>query len=161
MEPDVTPPSGPEVEAGVPDMHGDGPITMLQFVSGIAATVLTTLGTWGAIILKRKRPKVGAEDAVYEVNRATIEDQRAQLVALRSENDALRQARNEFEGAVTRAHANLEIAQQAAAAALAAAQRNAHDLEALRTKWETAQRYIFMLRAELAKFNIPIPAEPK
>ena len=160
MEPDATPPLGPEVEQGL-SMHDNSPITMMQFVSGIAATVLTTVATWGGIVLKRKRPKVGAEDAVYEVNKATIVDQRAQLVALRSENDELRTARNEFESAVTRAQANLEIAQQAAQAAMDAAKRNADDLVVLRRKWEHSQQYIFVLRAELAKQGIPIPIPPE
>lgn len=170
MEPDNLPPPAPqpEIEQGVgygqvgafPTSSTPLPVSWMQVISLAVSTLLTGVVTWGAIILKRKRPKSGAEDAVYEVNRATIEDQRAQIEALQKENDALRTARNDFEAANVRAQANLEIARAAAETASQAARSNAAELVGLRAKWEQAQRYIFMLRAELAKHNIPIPPEP-
>lgn len=168
MEPDATPPLGPEAEQGLPmispDMgplaNGESPVTWAQLVASIIGTLITVVGGWMAIILKRKRPKTGAEDAVYEINRATIEDQRAQITALQKENDTLRTSRNEFEAAATRAETNHKIASEAAQTAKDALLRTQSDIAALHDKWEKAQRYIYTLRAELVRHNIPVPPEP-
>lgn len=156
----MIPPLPPEIEQVVPALADAAPVTWAQLWSALGATFITTVGGLGAIWLKRKRPKAGAEDAVYEVNRATIEDQRAQIAALQKENDALRTSRNEFEAAATRAITNHQIAAEAAETARGALLRTQSDMSDLREKWERAQRYIYALRAELARHNIPLPPEP-
>lgn len=159
MEPDVNVPF--EVEQVIPDdLSSTVPTTPWQTIAYIGGLVLTTLATWGGIVLKRKRPKDGAQDAVFEINRVTIEDQRTQIKALQAENDTLRQARSEFEAASTMANANLKIARQAAEAAVKAAEATAAELEALRPKWIKAQQYIHELRTTLARHGLEIPPEP-
>lgn len=148
-----------------PELFGETvsavPTTRLQAIYLFAASALTTLGALAGIWLKKKRPKSGAEDAVYEINRATIEDQRQQIVALRAENAALSKARGEFEAALMLANANLQIAQQAAATAAKAAADNVTELEALRGKWLRARQYIHTLHTTLAEAGLDIPPEPE
>jgi len=160
MEPDAAP-GGPEVEMGVPDMPGSTlPTNLWQTIAYIGGIVLTFFGTWGGIVLRRKRPKAGAEDAVYEVNRATILDLRTQNEALRKENDTLRTNVSGFDGANIRMQANLEVATNAARAAQAAAEASTAEMLVLRERWIKARQYIFTLRAVLAEKGLPIPEEP-
>ena len=72
---------------------------LLALITG-GLTLLTTLGS---VWLRRKRPKSGAEDAVYETSQLTILDLRAENKALRAENDTLRVGRNEAEAALAQA----------------------------------------------------------
>lgn len=148
-----------------PELFGEAvsavPTTRLQAVYLFAASALTTLGALAGIWLKKKRPKSGAEDAVYEINRATIEDQRQQIVTLRAENLALSKARGEFEAALMISNANLTIASQAAATAARAAQENATELQALRARWLRARQYIHTLHTKLAEAGLDIPPEPE
>lgn len=147
---------GPEF---IPDAVSALPTSRLQAAYLLAASIITGVATTAGIWLRKKRPKAGAEDAVYEINRATIEDQRAQINSLQLENTALRTARGEFEAALLTANANLKIAQQAAAAAAQAAAENVVELENLRRRWLAARQYIHTLHTKLAEHGLPIPAE--
>ena len=149
---------GPEY---IPEAMSVLPTSKFQAAYLLAASALTTLGAAVGVWLRRKRPKSGAEDAVYEINRATIEDQRQQIVALRAENAALSKARGEFEAALMISNANLTIASQAAATAARAAQENAVELEALRSRWLRQRAYIHTLHATLAEAGLDIPPEPE
>ena len=148
MMPEMTPPSG-------------GAQNAWQALAAFGGTLLTGLIGWGAIILRKKRPKSGAEDAVYEVNRLTIEDQRQQIRILTDENALLRRSNNEFEAAVITTNANLQIASQAAQTAARAAEANMQELVTLRANWLRSQQYIHILRTELARHGLAIPEEPK
>lgn len=161
MEQDAYPNSAAEMEAAIPEftMPMSQSMSLWQTVTWIAGGLLTTLGTWGAIILRRRRPKSGAEDAVFEINRATIVDLRAQVEILQKENDALRTARAEFEGLNLRIRANLEIASQAAEAAQRAARDSTEEMLKLRERWVKAKHYIFTLRSLLAEHGIAIPPD--
>ena len=130
------------------------------WVTGVVSSVITAVTTLAAIWLKRKRPKSGAEDAVYETNRLTIIDLREQLSAARAENDALRSARNEAESAASFAQTQAKIAQQAAEAAAGAAQAATDQLEALRENWVRKLQYIHTLKSTLARHGIEVPPEP-
>ena len=149
---------GPEF---IPEAVSALPTNKFQTIYLLAASALTTLGALAGIWLKKKRPKSGAEDAVYEINRATIEDQRQQIAALRAENAALSKARGEFEAALMISNANLTIASQAAATAAKAAQENAVELQALRARWLRARQYIHTLHTSLAEAGLDIPPEPE
>lgn len=149
---------GPEF---LPDAVSALPTSRFQAAYLLAASALTTVGAAVGIWLRRKRPKSGAEDAVYEINRATIEDQRQQIAALRAENQALSTARGEFEAALMISNANLTIASQAAATAARAAQENAVELEALRSRWLRQRAYIHTLHYTLAEAGLDIPPEPE
>ncbi len=147
---------GPEF---IPEAVSALPTSRLQAIYLAATSVITAVATLAGIHLKKKRPKAGAEDAVYEINRATIEDQRAQINSLQLENTALRTARGEFEAALLTANANLKIAQQAAAAAAQAAAENVVELENLRQRWLRARQYIHTLHTKLAEHGLAIPPE--
>ena len=135
------------------------PGTPWQLLAGLGGTVLTGLISLAAIMLRKKRPKAGAEDAVYEVNRMTIEDQRAQIRIKDDEIAQLRTSRNEFEAAVITTNANLQIATQAAQTAARAAEANAIELVKLRTNWLRALQYIHILQTELARHGLPVPPQ--
>lgn len=131
-----------------------------QQLVAIITVVLSTIGGWVTIVLRRKRPRDGASDAVFEANTATIVDLRRENVALRGENDELRRLRSEFEGQLITANANLKIAQQAAATAAAAAENNLREYEALQQRYVKARRHIHDLRTKLADHGLEIPPEP-
>lgn len=135
------------------------PGTPWQLLAGLGGTALTGLISLAAIMLRKKRPKAGAEDAVYEVNRMTIEDQRAQIRIKDDEIAQLRTSRNEFEAAVITTNANLQIATQAAQTAARAAEANAIELVKLRTNWLRALQYIHILQTELARHGLPVPPQ--
>lgn len=149
---------GPEF---LPEAVSALPTNKFQTIYLLAASALTTIGATVGILLRRKRPKSGAEDAVYEINRATIEDQRQQIAALRAENAALSKARGEFEAALMISNANLTIASQAAATAARACQENAVEVEALRGRWLRQRAYIHTLHAKMAEAGLEIPPEPE
>lgn len=157
--PEIEQEGGTPVLDFVPIPHGESPVTWMQLLLGAVTTLLSVLGTWGAIVLRRKRPREGAQDAVYEINRDTILDLRAQNEALRKENDTLRTSRAEFEGALITANANVRIAQQAAETAARAAGENLAELGLLRNRWVAAQGYIHTLKSTLARHGIAVPPE--
>lgn len=161
--PEMPPEAAPQTEeqARITLPNGSAtPVTWTQLWLALGTTAISTAGTLWAIILRRKRPKAGAEDAVYEVNRATILDLRAQVEALQKENAALRTQRADFEGLLAIANANLRIAQQAADIAVRAARENDAALIALRARQLQSDGYIYTLHAALAKAGVPIPPEP-
>ena len=124
----------------------------------LGATLLTGLMLLAALWLKKRRPaREGAESAAYELARLTIEDQRAQMTAMRSEIDTLRKTRSEIEGALLISEANVKIAQQAAATAAGAAEANYRELIVVREKLQKAEAYIHTLRTTLARHGYDIP----
>ena len=129
---------------------------LIALISG-GITLVTTLGS---VWLRRKRPKSGAEDAVYETSQLTILDLRAENKALRAENDTLRVGRNEAEAALAQAQAQAKIAAQAAETASAAAKLATHELETIRARWVAKLQYIHTLKSTLALHGIEIPPEP-
>lgn len=135
--------------------------TPWQVVAGLGGTLLTGMISLAAIVLRKKRPKAGAEDAVYEVNRMTIEDQRTQIRLKDDEITQLRTSRNEFEAAVITTNANLQIATHAAQTAARAAEANALELVKLRSNWIRALQYIHILQTELARHGLPVPPQPE
>lgn len=151
---------GVDVPVFTPISGGESPVSWMQLLLAGVTTLVSVIGTWGAIVLRRKRPRDGAQDAVYEINRDTILDLRAQNEALRKENDTLRTSRAEFEGALITANANVRIAQQAAETAARAADENLVELSALRSRWVAAQGYIHTLKSTLARHGVPVPPEP-
>ena len=138
--------------------------TMLSFAEKVTIAVLGTLGTgfltMMGIALRRRNKEQGTEDVVWGTASETIKRLQTELDALRKETDVVRQQRNEFEAAATRAENNSKIASDAAARASEAATRNEADLINLRHNWEKSQRYIHILRTTLAKNNLDIPPEP-
>ena len=127
---------------------------------GVIAILGTSFATLLAWVIKRRSKENNAEDWAWSANQKTIKRLEEELTQSRKENDALRTQRNEFDAAVAKSHAELEIARNAARAAADALARNTTDIEHLRRNWERAQRYIFILRSKLAEHNIDIPAEP-
>jgi predicted RNase H-like nuclease (RuvC/YqgF family) len=160
--------SGPELEneamsasAATPATSDGPPMSFQEKVTmGVIAVLGTTLATLLAFVIKRRSKENNAEDWAWSANQKTIKRLEQELDNQRRENDTLRTQRNEFDAAVAKSHAELEIARNAARAAADALARNTTDVETLRKSWERAQRYIFVLRGKLAEHNIDIPPEP-
>ncbi len=131
-----------------------------QSIVYILAPAVPMIGTLVAIVLRKKRPRDGAQDAVFEASTAQIADLRAQNRALSTENDALRSSRGDFEAQAIRSQAAQEVARAAAKAAADALARTAADCASVRLKAEQAIRYNFVLRGELAKNGLAIPPDP-
>lgn len=147
----------PSVAPPVPDIASDE----LTVSAYLGATALTALVVLAALYLRHRRPaREGTESAAYEVARATIEDQRSQLVVLRAEIDALRASRDKCSSSLAIAEANVLIAQEAARTAADAAAANANELRRARRALERCEAYIHLLRTTLARYGHPIPEMP-
>ncbi len=147
----------PSVAQPVPEIASDE-LTVGAYLGGTALTALVLLV---ALYLRHRRPaREGTEAAAYEVARATIQDQRTQLAALRTEGDVLRAARDACSAGLAIAEANVLIAQEAARTAAAAAEANAAELRKARRSLELCEAYIHALRTELARHGLPIPDPP-
>lgn len=140
--------------------HVEGSSFQDKVTMGVIAIFGTSFATLLAWVIKRRSKENNAEDWAWSANQKTIKRLETELEQSRKENDTLRQQRNEFDAAVAKSHAELEIARNAARTAADALARNTTDVEHLRRSWERAQRYIFILRSKLAEHNIEIPAEP-
>lgn len=147
----------PSVAQPVPEIASDE-LTVGAYLGGTAITALVLLV---ALYLRHRRPaREGTESTAYEVARATIEDQRTQLVALRVEGEALRTARDACSAGLAIAEANVLIAQEAARTAATAAEANAAELRKARVALERCESYIHTLRTALARHGLDIPDPP-